>query len=238
MSDTSSSNTQGQRTSLAAAFKLWKCKVGAALNPIMERVETTTMNALGVWDLMPSRHPDYQELVDKLALVNEQVLQRISSNTTTDGATTRMTEALEKTAGEVEAFFRQSPESQAKRLAKGLNAPETIEKLYTRLDSIIAQFALVHTVQVGIRLERLEETASHALEVPADLSLVDIPAKPVHFYGRDELVTSIILLLLQDQPCRIPILGPGGIGKTSVAAAVLNDEQVKAKFRTYVIFVS
>ncbi|KZO96441.1 hypothetical protein CALVIDRAFT_457513, partial [Calocera viscosa TUFC12733] len=68
--------------------------------------------------------------------------------------------------------------------------------------------------------------------------LAEIPPAPVVFHGRDDLVESIVELLCRSEPCRIPLLGPGGIGKTSVAATVVNNRKVKAKYGPRILFVS
>ncbi|KZO91833.1 TPR-like protein [Calocera viscosa TUFC12733] len=46
------------------------------------------------------------------------------------------------------------------------------------------------------------------------------------------------LLLIREATCRIPLLGAGGMGKTSVAAAVINDTRIKDKFGENIIFLS
>jgi len=144
------------------------------LDPIMDRVEMTTITVLGICDLIPTQRPEYQELVEKLALINEQMLQRVSPNVVMGGAMARMTEAVEKSAAEVAMFLNGQQDSSARSLMKGLHAPETIEGLHRRLDSVIAQFAFVHTVQIGVRLERLEDAAAHAVEVYVLLVPVDL----------------------------------------------------------------
>jgi hypothetical protein len=49
----------------------------------------------------------------------------------------------------------------------------------------------------------------------------EIPLKPEIFHGRDGLVEEIGQLLMQEETSRICILGPGGMGKTSVSLAVV-----------------
>ncbi|KAJ7692507.1 P-loop containing nucleoside triphosphate hydrolase protein, partial [Mycena olivaceomarginata] len=56
-----------------------------------------------------------------------------------------------------------------------------------------------------------------------------LPAAPKIFHGRDCEVQEVIELLTQDSP-RIAILGPGGIGKTSLAQVALHHEDVVAKY--------
>ncbi|KAJ7702553.1 P-loop containing nucleoside triphosphate hydrolase protein, partial [Mycena olivaceomarginata] len=56
-----------------------------------------------------------------------------------------------------------------------------------------------------------------------------LPSKPKIFYGRESELASILKTL--DQECaRITILGPGGMGKTSLARAVLHHADVTAKY--------
>ncbi|KZO91850.1 hypothetical protein CALVIDRAFT_521080, partial [Calocera viscosa TUFC12733] len=88
------------------------------------------------------------------------------------------------------------------------------------------------------RVGDVSSSTDGILNSPSDLPLLEIPLKPNVFYGRDDLVASIVELLLQDKSCRIPILGTGGMGKTSVAAAAINDAQVRAKYGQKIIFVS
>jgi predicted ATPase len=56
-----------------------------------------------------------------------------------------------------------------------------------------------------------------------------LPPAPKIFYGRDIELQAVIRLLTEDPP-RIAILGPGGIGKTSLAQAALHHEDVVAKY--------
>ncbi|KAF7345042.1 CTLH domain-containing protein [Mycena venus] len=56
-----------------------------------------------------------------------------------------------------------------------------------------------------------------------------LPATPKIFYGRDGEVEELVATLLQDSP-RVAILGSGGIGKTSLAAAVVHHPQIATKY--------
>ncbi|KZT56073.1 TPR-like protein [Calocera cornea HHB12733] len=67
---------------------------------------------------------------------------------------------------------------------------------------------------------------------------MDIPALPLAFHGRDEVVALITALLVREQPSRIPILGPGGMGKTAVATVALHDPAVVQKYGRHILFIS
>ena len=48
----------------------------------------------------------------------------------------------------------------------------------------------------------------------------EMPLKPQIFYGRDDLIEEIAQFLMKEETSRICILGPGGMGKTSVSLAI------------------
>ncbi|KAJ7512131.1 P-loop containing nucleoside triphosphate hydrolase protein [Mycena galericulata] len=56
-----------------------------------------------------------------------------------------------------------------------------------------------------------------------------LPGKPKIFHGRDPEVKQIVLMLTQKSP-RIAILGPGGMGKTSLAKAALHHPNIATKY--------
>ena len=58
----------------------------------------------------------------------------------------------------------------------------------------------------------------------------EMPLKPEIFHGRDDLVEGIAQLLLQEETSRICMLGPGGMGKTSVSLAVVELPLIKERF--------
>ncbi|KAJ7310023.1 P-loop containing nucleoside triphosphate hydrolase protein, partial [Mycena albidolilacea] len=63
-----------------------------------------------------------------------------------------------------------------------------------------------------------------------------LPSKPKIFHGRESEMENIVKMLGQQSP-RIAILGGGGMGKTSLARAVMHHPQTLAKF-DHMFFVS
>ncbi|KAG8930004.1 hypothetical protein FRC02_004783 [Tulasnella sp. 418] len=53
---------------------------------------------------------------------------------------------------------------------------------------------------------------------------------PPKLFGREEYLKKVVQVILDNQSSRLAILGPGGIGKTSLALAAIHDERVKEKF--------
>jgi len=67
--------------------------------------------------------------------------------------------------------------------------------------------------------------------LPSDAAVrQEIPLKPEVFYGRDDFVEDIVRLLLQEETSRVCILGPGGMGKTSVSLAVVESPLIEERF--------
>jgi tetratricopeptide (TPR) repeat protein len=58
----------------------------------------------------------------------------------------------------------------------------------------------------------------------------EIPLKPEIFHGRDDLVDEIAHLLVKEETVHVCLLGPGGMGKTSVSLAVVELPLIKKRF--------
>ena len=64
------------------------------------------------------------------------------------------------------------------------------------------------------------------------------PAKPSVFYGRDREVERLVKQALIAQSAPLGIVGPGGIGKTTLALKVLHDPRIRSRFAKQRFFVS
>ncbi|KAJ7216007.1 hypothetical protein GGX14DRAFT_696431 [Mycena pura] len=56
-----------------------------------------------------------------------------------------------------------------------------------------------------------------------------LPASPKIFHGRESELSHVLDILLQDSP-RIVLLGPGGMGKTSLAISALHHPDISSKY--------
>ncbi|KAG1883858.1 hypothetical protein F4604DRAFT_1677564 [Suillus subluteus] len=65
---------------------------------------------------------------------------------------------------------------------------------------------------------------------------IEPPSRPAMLYGRDNLVAELTNLVVNDE--HLALIGPGGMGKSSVAKAIINEPLVMAKFADRRFFIS
>jgi hypothetical protein len=73
-------------------------------------------------------------------------------------------------------------------------------------------------------------------EAPTDRE--PLPGPPRHCFGRGRELEEIVQMLLADEVLPIPILGPGGIGKSTLSRAALHAPRVKQRFQGRRYFVN
>jgi Cdc6-like AAA superfamily ATPase len=78
---------------------------------------------------------------------------------------------------------------------------------------------------------------SKPFDFQSSTSLSLLPSEPKIFHGRQSELADIFKLFNQETP-RIAILGAGGMGKTSLARAVLHHPDISTKFGQYRYFVA
>ena len=61
---------------------------------------------------------------------------------------------------------------------------------------------------------------------------------PEIFHGREGYTEQVVGMLMNEPAARLAILGPGGIGKTSIALTILHVNRINTKFGDHSRFVS
>jgi tetratricopeptide (TPR) repeat protein len=114
---------------------------------------------------------------------------------------------------------------------------QSLQKIQRRLEDIygltkkVAQNVENLGVTVNNRFDQLTVLLSgKAHDGSVVLVRQTMPPKPRILYGRDDFVKDVGRLLANDETSRVCILGPGGMGKTSVALAAMEDSSICQKF--------
>ncbi|KAG6877290.1 hypothetical protein C0993_008790 [Termitomyces sp. T159_Od127] len=114
---------------------------------------------------------------------------------------------------------------------------ETILKWRNELNRYLTELNIANNLKLDKLLAEFQEfrmsgTSNHLMSIQEAGVL---PVRPRIFVGRDELVKSATQVLLELR--HVALIGPGGIGKSHIARAILNDEAIASKFRDRRFFV-
>ncbi|KAJ7810219.1 hypothetical protein B0H14DRAFT_2607507 [Mycena olivaceomarginata] len=124
----------------------------------------------------------------------------------------------------VKYFFRQSEmNTLLKECQSGLN--QALEAF--KIDIGIKNFKSIDEMKQ--KTEKMQHELLELISTLSDGTLSDGSSSPKIFYGREAELTHIIETLSKDSP-RVAILGGGGMGKTSLARAVLHHPDIGTKF--------
>ncbi|KAG1724368.1 hypothetical protein EDB19DRAFT_1949923 [Suillus lakei] len=105
-------------------------------------------------------------------------------------------------------------------------------------DRVIAlfNFEAIAGIAVGVKKLVLESKGNAASIHAPKYRPTEPPSRPAMFYGRDDLVAELTNLVVNGE--HIALIGPGGMGKSSLAKAILNDPLVTEKFADRRFFIT
>ncbi|KAJ7489223.1 hypothetical protein FB451DRAFT_1125501 [Mycena latifolia] len=116
------------------------------------------------------------------------------------------------------------------RVDRWLNRGHLLEdmlRLERLLDDFRVNFSDNRLVQIEIHMNTLlGRTSGNGRSISRPI----LPPKPHLMYGREREKTAIVSMLMGSSPARVAILGPGGMGKTTLALSVLYDPQVVERY--------
>ena len=124
------------------------------------------------------------------------------------------------------------------QVSKDIQTLQAIKELQARLHKIhgLTQHVADRVDGIYKILTKPNRKQSMVPAVSDKLVRQDMPLKPRIFHGRDTIVQELVGLLLDEELPRICILGPGGMGKTSLALAVVQSPSVQAKYNAHNCF--
>ncbi|KDR85865.1 hypothetical protein GALMADRAFT_234980 [Galerina marginata CBS 339.88] len=172
---------------------------------------------------------DIKGLLSTLGTINEDLTEISEQNrwviavyrelntSTLEDCMDRLSTALEK--------FKLSNDLRDSDLLLVLNT--RLEKMANKVDDIYRDVK-----HVAARVEEFHDLLERSAMVPRPdmVALQQIPLKPEVFHGRNSLVEEIVQLLVKEETSRVCILGPGGMGKTSVSLAVVESPLIQERF--------
>ncbi|KAH7099945.1 hypothetical protein BKA62DRAFT_659196 [Auriculariales sp. MPI-PUGE-AT-0066] len=131
----------------------------------------------------------------------------------------------------------------AESVAAGVAAIQSVTNKTLAMTTTIA--STVESTAVGVDATQVMVTEMHAKVVHGDgkqtshiTNRARLPARPSCFKGRMNQLSALVKLVCESLNVRIAIMGPGGMGKTSLAKAILHDEAVVNVVQDNRFFVS
>ncbi|KAF7323564.1 hypothetical protein MKEN_00576700 [Mycena kentingensis (nom. inval.)] len=165
-----------------------------------------------------------------LSTVTTVALQKVSSLLETQRETSRIKRFFKQTEA---ATMLKACQDDLQRILNALKVRfaglvHTIREVET--DFASAHEKVLDLVQAGADSESYTTGAFSASSGSRASLLSVMPANPQIFHGRDAELTHIIDILTGNINPALVILGPGGMGKTSLAHAALHHAEVQAKY--------
>ncbi|KAJ7588718.1 hypothetical protein C8J56DRAFT_889482 [Mycena floridula] len=139
--------------------------------------------------------------------------------------------------------------SLVKRLLHHPQAAMLMEDCISSLEHALTLFKVQSNIMTAARMAEMQTIATKRhqelldiINQPSELDMLHelrqssssvsvlLPAAPKIFHGRQNELEHIINVLTQNETAQVAILGPGGIGKTSLAHTTLHHPQIMEKF--------
>ncbi|KAJ7457975.1 hypothetical protein B0H11DRAFT_1818070 [Mycena galericulata] len=123
-----------------------------------------------------------------------------------------------------------------------LRVEELLDKIKSKYSDVSAQLsgARAQLSDIDTKVDRIEQavkSTNNPHNAPQTFPRQDMSAAHRIFFGRQSVVTDIASLLSREDTSRVCITGVGGMGKTSVALAVVHSPAVKDIFPNYRFWV-
>ncbi|KAG2346547.1 hypothetical protein BDR05DRAFT_1057646, partial [Suillus weaverae] len=108
------------------------------------------------------------------------------------------------------------------------------------LDRVLGLFNFEALAGVAIDMKFVKKALELMGNVPSmnapKYRQIEPPSRPAMLYGRDDLVAELTNLVVNDE--HLALIGPGGMGKSSLAKAIINEPLVVDKFADRRFFVA
>ncbi|KAJ7599396.1 hypothetical protein C8J56DRAFT_916581 [Mycena floridula] len=194
---------------------------------------------------------------EKCSIMAERVYELIcaiinSADSESDMSSTliRSISMLTMTLQKVLTFMRnQLGGNIVKRITRHLENASLLDECMSSLQHALTLFRVQTDILTAVKMREMQETASRRHQElmvfvagmdsqslgrfsSSSLSIL-LPASPKIFHGREPQIAQILPQILSNSPAHIAILGPGGIGKSSLALSILYHPDIIDKYKDH-----
>ncbi|KAG8960785.1 hypothetical protein FRC03_006147, partial [Tulasnella sp. 419] len=218
--------------------------------PFVRAAAGTAVEVIKIARTIQSNRDECEDLLKRSASLLVVILGSLSGkaeSTIPNDLKTRL-ERLTLTFNEVHKALETIEKRNGKRraLLYHFDNAEKLKGCSAKLDWAMQEFQVMSQVDSCLKdIERHEELREEFrkglsevrdaikeqknTDVTSSLPSTVMPPSP-RIFGREEYINKAIILLLSENSTRIVILGPGGMGKTSVALKIIHDARVVVRY--------
>ncbi|KZO90400.1 hypothetical protein CALVIDRAFT_542727 [Calocera viscosa TUFC12733] len=243
----------GTRTSVVKLPKIGFRSLKNSVDPLLGKLGDAAIKVLGLTNALTTNRVELESLAQRVEEVTEDILQQAQASPEAEGLLVADVGRVQSVIdGIVEFLHKQREREVACSTALVSNSDAIREDIAihkARLNDVMVLlntnltmklFSKIHFSSHSIAGDGVDKASdappSHTF--PAEFPSVPLPPNPRIFHGRESFLQLIQSTLLRDEGARLAILGAGGIGKTSMASAVLHDPHIAVKFGRRRVFVS
>ncbi|KAG1724014.1 hypothetical protein EDB19DRAFT_2043614 [Suillus lakei] len=203
----------------------------------------TIANILIIAQTVIKNKSDFQAIADKCETIRE-LLESATKDATEDnlrGPLGHALSQLNKSVNRINSDVASKKEQGFwKRLFAVTIDRDKITGWEKDLDRVLGLFNFEAIAGMTIDMKYVKKT----LELMGNVPSINVPkyrpnkppSRPAMLYGRDDLVAELTNLVVNGE--HIALIGPGGIGKSSLAKAILNEPLITEKFADRRFFVT
>ncbi|KZT50516.1 hypothetical protein CALCODRAFT_183556 [Calocera cornea HHB12733] len=223
---------KGGLASLSSAFQKLKLGATSVAAPLKHKTEEILLRVSGIYEMIQGQREEYEGLTEQLIFLTTRVIGGAPNDGSISEDMRHALDVLQGICNEIDAELHKHLQTVGEPAVLPAHAAQGMKRLQKKLDKQSHHLTLVGTS------DYMRDRGRCSMTIKGYNRRLRPPPKPAIFYGRDEIVQSIVDLLLKGDTCRIALLGPGGIGKTSTVATVLHDTRVEERFQGHLFFFS
>ncbi|KAG2035398.1 hypothetical protein BDR03DRAFT_526393 [Suillus americanus] len=206
---------------------------------LAQGILATIANFLTIAQSAVKNKSDFQAIADKCETIRD-ILKRATKDATEDDLRRYLGHALSQLNKSVNRMNSEAASKTEQRFWQRFFSAtidsNQIAEWEKDLDRVIALFNFEATVRIATGVEKLVLGLSTTSVNVLKYRPTEPPSRPAMLYGRDGLVAELTNLVINDE--HLALIGPGGMGKSSVAKAIINEPLVVEKFADRRFFVT